>query len=146
MHNALRSPFAATLVALLFTACGGPATPDNGTPATDASATPGADRDIHGCIPSAGETWSELRQACVRLFDDGQRLEPATPVEGEAVLSAFVILSADSAHAELFMPGGEGAVLLERTADGVYGAEDLRYEMSSQALFSGADRIYGAAH
>ena len=31
----------------------------------------GADRDEHGCIGSAGYTWSEVRKDCIRLFEDG---------------------------------------------------------------------------
>lgn len=30
---------------------------------------PGSDGDAHGCIPSAGYTWCESRQACVRLWE-----------------------------------------------------------------------------
>ena len=29
----------------------------------------GADRDAHGCIPSAGYLWCELQQQCVRPWE-----------------------------------------------------------------------------
>ncbi|WP_409421519.1 hypothetical protein ABHF91_00300 [Pseudaeromonas sp. ZJS20] len=29
----------------------------------------GADRDVHGCIPSAGYRWCEQQQACVRPWE-----------------------------------------------------------------------------
>ena len=32
---------------------------------------PGADRDRHGCIASAGYTWSKVRKDCVRTFEEG---------------------------------------------------------------------------
>ena len=34
---------------------------------------PGSDRDAHGCIGSAGYIWSEVRQDCIRLFEQGIR-------------------------------------------------------------------------
>jgi hypothetical protein len=33
---------------------------------------PGSDRDAHGCIPSAGYTWSAPKQACVRAWENGR--------------------------------------------------------------------------
>jgi hypothetical protein len=29
----------------------------------------GSDRDIHGCISSAGYTWCENRRTCVRMWE-----------------------------------------------------------------------------
>ncbi len=37
----------------------------------------GGDRDSHGCIPSAGYTWSEEKQKCVRPWEE----EKPTPQE-----------------------------------------------------------------
>ncbi len=31
---------------------------------------PGSDRDSHGCIPSAGYTWCDAKQACIRPFEE----------------------------------------------------------------------------
>lgn len=31
---------------------------------------PGSDRDAHGCIPSAGYGWCEVKQSCVREWED----------------------------------------------------------------------------
>ena len=33
----------------------------------------GADRDAHGCIGSAGYTWSEAQQACIRPWEQADR-------------------------------------------------------------------------
>ena len=35
----------------------------------------GIDKDEHGCIASAGYTWSEVQLNCIRLFESGIRLE-----------------------------------------------------------------------
>ena len=40
-------------------------TPDNQTPIV------GGDRDSHGCIPSAGYTWCEAKQKCIRSWEEG---------------------------------------------------------------------------
>lgn len=33
---------------------------------------PGSDRDSHGCIPSAGYSWNESKNACTRPWEDNQ--------------------------------------------------------------------------
>ena len=73
----------------------------------------GGQRDAHGCLAPAGYTWSELRHTCLRLFEDGIRLDPVRP-RGSAVISAFVLFEhgGDSSHAELFVPSSKGSVLL----------------------------------
>jgi hypothetical protein len=73
----------------------------------------GNDRDEHGCIKSAGYTWSVLKNECVRLFETGLRLNPIEKT-GDATLSAFVIFSTDSAKAELFLPNQEKSEVLDR--------------------------------
>lgn len=72
----------------------------------------GADRDAHGCIGSAGYTWSEVRQACIRIFEAGLAFAPdpaQTSNPGNAVLQAFVVLAPESGEtitaAEAYVPG-----------------------------------------
>ena len=69
----------------------------------------GADRDEHGCIASAGYTFSTLKNGCIRLWEEGISLLPATPVEG-ALLAAYVIWA--DTQAELFLPSNEKPLLL----------------------------------
>lgn len=52
----------------------------------------GGAKDKHGCIVSAGQTWSELRQTCLQIFNEGIRLNPIQLNKKEAVVSAFVLL------------------------------------------------------
>jgi len=38
----------------------------------DPSAAPaalGGDKDTHGCLPAAGQSWSKLRHTCIQPFD-----------------------------------------------------------------------------
>ena len=71
----------------------------------------GGARDEHGCLTSAGYVWSEARQDCVRLFEEGIRLEAADGSNR----SAYVVFSRDSLKAELFDSNRpEGSEVLER--------------------------------
>ena len=92
----------------------------------------GADRDEHGCIGSAGYTWSEVRKDCIRLFEDGIRTEA---VDGSGQVM-YVVFSPDSLKAELFSSESEGSEVLERrtlpSGEHVWNVEDddtknLRY-------------------
>ena len=91
------------LAAVLAAACS--AAPDNAAPAV------GSDRDTHGCIGSAGYTWSAVRQACVRLWEEGTALMPVVEIENP-VLVAYVVRSANWKEAEVFLPNTQNALEL----------------------------------
>jgi hypothetical protein len=42
----------------------------------------GNDRDAHGCIPSAGYSWCEVKQKCLRVWEEKCQLVNATGAEG----------------------------------------------------------------
>jgi hypothetical protein len=70
----------------------------------------GSDRDSHGCIPSAGYTWSNVRKDCIQVFNEGVRLNNAQ--DTAATSSAFVVFSKDSTAAEIFLPvDGDNPIL-----------------------------------
>lgn len=77
----------------------------------------GNDKDEHGCIGSAGYTWSEVRKDCIRLFEDGIVVK-STDVENE---NAYIVLSKDSLKAELFYSDGEKNQILDRKGDPQHG-------------------------
>lgn len=89
----------------------------------------GGDKDDHGCLVSAGETWSELKQKCLRLFEDGIRLDPVSN-EGSAVISAFVVENEDQSKVELFLPEEEQSFIL--TKKGTHQYEDKRHTFDTQ--------------
>lgn len=72
----------------------------------------GGDKDEHGCIASAGYTWSELRKECIRLFEIGSPFS-AYGTTKDTTPSAFVVLSADKTKAEVFLPTGRKPIQLE---------------------------------
>lgn len=121
------------LAVLLLVACNKPAEPADpalphppvpkteaaGTlvPAAHAAPAVGGDVDAHGCKPSAGYSWSQLQEKCLRIFEAGIRLnpmgvdEPGSNEPGTHV--AYVIFDKAQARAELFLPGEKESLLLE---------------------------------
>lgn len=72
----------------------------------------GVANDAHGCNAAAGYTWSEVRQNCIRLFEDGVKF--AASNGQDSTLAAYVVFAADSLKAEVFMPENEVHPVLDR--------------------------------
>lgn len=77
------------------------------------TAVNGADKKIHDCITSAGYVWSNLKNECVLPYEAGITLLPID-VSLDPRLAAFVIFNDDQTEAEVYMPGREGSVILQR--------------------------------
>lgn len=69
---------------------------------------PGGDRDAHGCIPSAGYTWSAVKNKCIRIFEDGTRLNSFRGDEK----SAYVVFDDSGKKAEAYIPEVDIPVIL----------------------------------
>jgi hypothetical protein len=79
----------------------------------------GADKDKNGCLATAGYTWSVLKQDCVRLFETAFVLAPIqSPETTDAVLVTYVLVSTDGLKAEVFLPGSEESMLMNRPVIG----------------------------
>ncbi|MFZ7234842.1 hypothetical protein ACLSZ5_08875 [Avibacterium avium] len=80
----------------------------------------GADRDEKGCIPSAGYTWSELKQQCVQPFSiaDIRLTDPENPT-----LAVYVILAEEQGKAEVFSANLAQNLILDAVKGG-YAAKD----------------------
>lgn len=63
----------------------------------------GSDRDEHGCIGSAGYTWSYALHDCVRLWEAGIRFDTGPQ-------SVFLVFSTDSTFAEIFPQEGNSVI------------------------------------
>ena len=71
----------------------------------------GNDRDKHGCIGSAGYTWSVLKRECVRTFELTQTDKNAIElVSIDNTQKMVVLFSSDKAKAEVFYSGGNKVV------------------------------------
>ncbi len=108
----------------------------------------GTDKDEKGCVTSAGYKWSELRNECIRPFEEGYRLNSIAELEGESTdKSAFVIFEENGDRAELFLPDSQKCVMLKKeNKNGAYFngpwklhlQEGYKLQKGSEILFAGA--------
>lgn len=68
--------------------------------------------DGHGCNAAAGYTWSEVQSKCIRLFEEGIQFQSVQ--DTASGLAAYVVFSADSLRAEVFIPEQENHPVLDR--------------------------------
>lgn len=75
----------------------------------------GNDKDANGCVTSAGYKWSLLKSECVRVFEEGYRLNPIEELKTDGIInSAFVIFEENGNRAELFLPGSTKSWILQK--------------------------------
>ncbi len=65
----------------------------------------GGDRDVHGCIGSAGYTYSQLRNDCIKTFSQKIKLKEVNSDQSYASMTA-VIFTKNMKKAEIFIPDG----------------------------------------
>lgn len=104
----------------------------------------GGEKDAHGCLVAAGETWSELLATCVQVFNVAQRLNPVAVDSDEATFSAFVLMSDDQEKAELFIPHAITTTILDKVEDGIYEGSNYTYKAAENALYLDDIKQYAA--
>ncbi len=117
---------------------------DNEHAKTEESTAVGSDKDEHGCIASAGETWSQLKQSCIQIFNVGQRLNPIETKEGEAVISAFVLFNDDKSEVELFLPNTKSNTILKTTNKETYENGEYKFDTKDSSLYVNGTKSYSA--
>lgn len=101
----------------------------------------GNDRDKHGCIPSAGYTWSEVRKDCIKVFEVGTRLNNV--IDTKATTSAFAVFSSDKSVVELFLPDSSDHSRLKKSVDGWKNKRfKLKKSDNKLSLYKGGKLIY----
>ena len=74
----------------------------------------GGDKDIHGCKASAGYTYSQLRNDCIRVFEQKIKLNEVSS-DKSYTTSTAVIFSKNMKKAEIFIPDGSAnSIILDR--------------------------------
>ena len=106
--------------------------------------TVGGDKDEHGCLTAAGETWSQLKQSCIQIFNVGQRLNPIETKDGEAVISAFVLFNDDKSEAELFLPNTQSNTILKTTDKKSYENGEYKFDTNDSTLYINNEKKYKA--
>lgn len=136
----MKKTFTLSVVALAFTACNN-STSQQTDNAAEEPTTPqqetmvGGDRDEHGCIGSAGYSWSALRGECIQVFEVGTRLNPVDVEQEEAVISAFIVSKeGDNSQVELFITGEDQNLILKKEADGTFKNGKYSYNAQTKEL------------
>lgn len=70
------------------------------------SKIPGSDKDVHGCVASAGYIYSQVNKECIRPFEEKIELEGKDP-EYTSIQRTAIIFSKDMKKAEIFIPNGK---------------------------------------
>lgn len=78
----------------------------------------GGDKDVHGCKGSAGYTYSQIKNECVRVFEQKIKLNEVGS-DKSYTTSTAVIFSKDMKKAEIFIPDGNAkSIILARQGKG----------------------------
>lgn len=117
---------------------------DTEQPNTEKTTKVGGEKDEHGCLTSAGETWSQLKQSCIQIFNVGQRLNPIETKDGEAVISAFVLFSDDKSEVELFLPNTKSNTILKTADKETYENGEYKYSTKDSSLYVNGTKAYSA--
>lgn len=78
----------------------------------------GGDKDVHGCKGSAGYTYSQIKNDCVRVFEQKIKLTEVKP-KGSSTSMTAVIFSKDMKKVEIFLPEqNKGSLILTKLGKG----------------------------
>ena len=93
----------------------------------------GADKDAHGCIASAGYTYSQLKKECIRTFEQKIQLKE---IATKGNYTAAVLFNKDQSKAEIFLKEEKTSVILKRTAKGLWKNADYTLTQSKGFVLS----------
>jgi hypothetical protein len=90
----------------------------------------GTDKDTHGCIASAGYTYSQLKKECIRTFEQKIQLkEMAT----KGNYTAAVLFNKDQSKAEIFLKEEKTSIILNRSSKEVW--KNATYSLTKNKRF-----------
>lgn len=92
----------------------------------------GGDRDDHGCIPSAGYTWSEALHQCVQIWEIGERFDAGQK-------NIYLVFDGDSTYAEIFTDTNKILCKRDKTQHNLWlsrkGTENVRINNGVTSVF-----------
>lgn len=83
---------------------------------TDTLSMKGGKKDKNGCLTSAGYTWSQLKNDCIRPFELNISMETLNTSKSYQT-AAFVYIDSLQNKAEIFIPDEEGSIILDQNND-----------------------------
>lgn len=90
----------------------------------------GADKDTHGCIASAGYTYSQLKKECIRTFEQKIQLKE---IATKGNYTAAVLFNKNKSKAEIFLKEEKTSVILNRSSKGIW--KNSTYTLSQDKGF-----------
>lgn len=86
----------------------------------------GGQQDKHGCLSTAGYTWSGLKQQCIRIWEQGVLVEDLVKTDKWA--GSYVVFSKDKGKAELYLADSPDDPPILGNQNGVFENRDFRLE------------------
>ena len=106
----------------------------------------GHDKDDKGCVTSAGYNWSVLRKECIRVFEEGYRLNSADSLKAEDIASsAFIVFDLDESKAELYLPNSQSSIVLDKESAGLFQNNSWSLNTKSNYQLSKDNKVLYAA-
>ena len=90
----------------------------------------GTDKDTHGCIASAGYTYSQLKKECIRTFEQKIQLKE---IATKGNYTAAVLFNKDQSKAEIFLKEEKTSVILNRSSKEVW--KNATYSLTKNKRF-----------
>lgn len=128
-----------TLASIILLSC---QTNNNQIANTQETKIVGSDRDAHGCIASAGYTWSALKDSCIRPFEQIQLNIINNQDSYET--AAFLLLDEKKHAAEVFLKESPESIILKHTKEFEYANQDYKLIQDEHCwtLIKGNTAIY----
>lgn len=102
----------------------------------------GGSKDEHGCIPTAGYTFSFSRNECVRPFEHIKLISSQNPA---ATLGGFIVMANDNESLDLYLPNRVHE-LLTLESEYIYTDNSSKYKVIKEdknvQVFDGEVLIY----
>ena len=76
---------------------------------------PAIDVDEHGCKTVNGETWSVVRDSCIRLIETGIKLDPQDTAL-DKTKPAYLVFTDDKIKVEIFLPAQKRTIIIRKSS------------------------------
>ncbi|MCA5005175.1 hypothetical protein [Sphingobacterium bovistauri] len=86
---------------------------------TDTLSMIGGSKDKNGCLTSAGYSWSQLKNDCIRPFELGISMDILNTSKSYQT-AAFVYIDSVQNKAEIFIPDEENSIVLNHSNDTLF--------------------------
>lgn len=77
------------------------------------------EKDKNGCLTSAGYTWSQLKNDCIRPFEEGISLDVLNAANSYQT-SAFILIDSLQKRAEIFVAEEDHSIILDQSNDTLF--------------------------